>query len=74
MTKEQVKDKKYKEIFDGSYSLTYVDTGDSFICHECNSDKEGLHMVHSIYFEHYTDLAPMCLECVQNHVEEYGVE
>ena len=72
MTLEQAKERKIEEIFDGAYSLTYVDTGDSFICHECNTDKEGLHMVHSIFFKEYTDEAPMCLECVQTHVDNYA--
>lgn len=68
----KIQERKFKEIQDSSYALTYHDTRDSFICNECGKDKEGLHMVHSIFFAHYTDEAPICLECVQNHINTYG--
>ena len=68
----EIKERIFKEIGDSSYSLTYRDTGDAFICSECAQDKEGLHMVHSIFFEAYTDEAPMCLDCVQTHVDNYA--
>lgn len=60
------------EIETPEYSLLLSDELDAIWCTECNQEKEGVHMLHSIYFEDYTDVAPMCLDCVKHHQKTYG--
>lgn len=66
-TTAQPNEKTVKEIKTDHYALTYASNEDGFVCSDCNTEKDGLHMEHSIFFEKFTDVAPMCMDCVTLH-------
>lgn len=68
----QANDKTIEEIRTDAYALTYADNEDDFLCVECNTEQEGTHMEHSIFFQEYTDVATLCLTCVHQHHADYA--
>lgn len=74
MTNTQTKRpvQEIQEIRNNAYSLLHVAVPQEYRCAECNTDKEGLHMEHSIYFDAYTDTVPMCMDCVNQHYTDYN--
>lgn len=59
---------KIKEVFSDEYTLVYAKESGDFLCSGCNQEKDGKHMLHSIFFKEYTDTAPICMNCISEDI------
>lgn len=57
-----------KEIHSKEYSLVHSTNTEPFWCSGCNQEKEGKHMLHSIFFKEYTDVEPICMKCITEDI------